>query len=55
MEPSPVIGSTIFMYIAGFVLLLIIGGYLTYRISPSRKKRLEEKRNISDRDTDSRV
>lgn len=55
MEPSPAIGSSIFMYIAAFVLVLIVLGYLTYRISPSRKKRLEEKRNINDRDTDSRV
>lgn len=55
MEPSPVIGSTAIMYIIGLFLVLIIGGYLTYRISPSRKKRLEEKRNISERDNDSRV
>ncbi|WP_169391565.1 MULTISPECIES: hypothetical protein [Psychrobacter] len=55
MEPSATIGSSIFMYIAAFVLVLAVFAYLTYRISPSRKKRLEEKRNIHDRDTDSRV
>ena len=55
MEPSPVIGSTIFMYVGALILVLIGFAYLTYRISPSRKKRLEEKRNIQDRDTDSRV
>ncbi|GLR29145.1 hypothetical protein SAMN05660405_00854 [Psychrobacter pacificensis] len=45
MEPSAFIGSSIFMYIVAFLAVMAIGGYLTYRTSPKRKQRREEKRN----------
>lgn len=45
MEPSAYIGSSIFLYILAFLAVLVVGGYLTYRISPKRKQRREEKRN----------
>lgn len=45
MEPSAFIGSSIFLYIVAFIAVLVVGGYLTYRISPKRKQRLENKRH----------
>ncbi len=42
MEASPFIGSSIFLYIMAFIVVMVIGGYLTYRISPRRKQRREE-------------
>ena len=39
MEPSAFIGSSIFLYIVAFIVVLIIGGYLTYRVSPKLKHR----------------
>lgn len=45
MEASPFIGTSIFLYILAFIAVMVIGGYLTYRISPRHKKRREEKRN----------
>nr|WP_157049263.1 hypothetical protein [Psychrobacter urativorans] len=45
MEPSAFIDSTILIYILGFIAVMVIAGYFTYNISPSRKKRREEKRN----------
>lgn len=45
MEPSAFIGSSIFLYIAAFIVVMIIGGYLTYRTSPKRKQRRENRRN----------
>ena len=42
---SLMIGSSIFMYILAFLAVMAIGGYLTYRTSPKRKQRREEKRN----------
>ena len=45
MEASPLIGTSIFLYILAFIAVMVIGGYLTYRISPARKRRREEKRN----------
>ena len=45
MEPSALIGSSIFLYIAAFIVVMIIGGYLTYRTSPKRKQRRENRRN----------
>ncbi|WP_240365014.1 hypothetical protein [Psychrobacter sp. KH172YL61] len=42
---SLMIGSSIFMYILAFLAVMVIGGYLTYRTSPKRKQRQEEKRN----------
>jgi len=43
MNPSPLIGSSIFLYILAFIAVLALGGYLTYRTSPGRKKRREER------------
>ncbi|MGX8219874.1 hypothetical protein ACWS81_03720 [Psychrobacter celer] len=48
MEPSAFIGSSIFLYIAAFIAVMVVGGYLTYRTSPKRKQRREEKRNRDD-------
>ena len=45
MNTSPLIGTSIFLYIVAFIAVMIIAGYFTYHISPSRKKRREEKRN----------
>lgn len=45
MEPSTFIGSSIFLYIAAFIVVMAIFAYLTYRTSPKRKQRREEKRN----------
>ena len=45
METSAFIGSAIFLYIVAFIAVMAIGGYLTYRTSPKRKKRREDKRN----------
>jgi hypothetical protein len=51
MEATPIIGaslmigSSIFMYIIAFLAVMAIGGYLTYRTSPKRKQRREDKRN----------
>lgn len=43
MEPSTFIGSSIFLYIVAFIAVMVIGGYLTYHISPKRKQRLASK------------
>ena len=51
MEATPIIGaslmigSSILMYIVAFLAVMAIGGYLTYRTSPKRKQRREDKRN----------
>jgi hypothetical protein len=51
MEATPIIsaslmiGSSIFMYIIAFLAVMAVGGYLTYRTSPKRKQRREDKRN----------
>ncbi|ERL54720.1 MULTISPECIES: hypothetical protein [Psychrobacter] len=45
MEPSTFIGSSIFLYIAAFIVVMAIAGYVTYRTSPKRKQRREDKRN----------
>ncbi|WP_201583981.1 hypothetical protein [Psychrobacter jeotgali] len=45
MEPSTFIGSSIFLYIIGFILIMVIGGYLTYRSGVLSKRRREEKRD----------
>ncbi|MGO2277683.1 MULTISPECIES: hypothetical protein [unclassified Psychrobacter] len=45
METSTFIGSSIFLYIVAFIVVMVIGGYLTYRTSPKRKQRREDKRN----------
>ncbi|MCH1782543.1 MULTISPECIES: hypothetical protein [Psychrobacter] len=45
MEPSAFIGSSIFLYIIAFIAVMVIGGYLTYRTSPKRKQRREDKRD----------
>lgn len=39
MEPSTFIGSSIFLYIVAFIAVMVVGGYLTYRVSPKRKHR----------------
>lgn len=45
METSTFIGSSIFLYIIAIIVVMIIGGYLTYRTSPKRKQHREDKRN----------
>ncbi|MFT5121368.1 hypothetical protein [Psychrobacter sp. Pi2-51] len=45
MEPSAFIGTSIFLYIIAFIAVMVIGGYLTYRTSPKRKQRREDKRD----------
>lgn len=45
METSAFIGTSIFLYIVAFIAIMLIGGYLTYHISPLKKKRREAKRN----------
>ncbi len=42
---SVFIGTSIFLYIVAFVVVLIAFGYLTYRVSPKGKARREERRN----------
>jgi len=44
MESSTFIGSSIFLYIVAFIAVMVVGGYLTYHISPKRKQRPESKR-----------
>ncbi|SNT69994.1 MULTISPECIES: hypothetical protein [unclassified Psychrobacter] len=43
MNPSTFIGSSIFLYILAFIVVMVVAGYFTYRISPSGKKRREER------------
>lgn len=43
MEASPLIGTSIFLYILAFIAVMVVGGYLTYRISPRGKKRREDR------------
>lgn len=45
METLSFIGSSIFLYIIAFIAVMVVFGYLTYRISPKRKQRREEKHN----------
>ena len=45
MEPSAAIGSSIFLYILAFIAVMIVAGYFVYSISPSGKKRREDRRN----------
>lgn len=45
METSSFIGSSIFLYIVAFIIVMAIFAYLTYRISPKRKQRREDRRN----------
>lgn len=45
MEPSAFIGTSIFLYIIAFIAVMVVGGYLTYRTSPKRKQRREDKRD----------
>ncbi len=45
MEPSAFIGSSIVLYIVAFIAVLIVGGYLIYRISPKRKQHIANKRD----------
>lgn len=44
MEATPFIGSTIFFYILAIVIIMVIGGYLTYK-SGQRKKIEQDKRD----------
>ena len=44
MEPSSFIGTSIFLYIVAFIIVMMIAAYLTYSISPKGKKRREERR-----------
>ena len=45
MDTSIFIGSSIFLYIVAFIVVLAIFGYLTYRVSPKGKARREDRRN----------
>lgn len=45
MDTSPVIGTSIFLYIIGAIVVLIISAYAVYQISPRRKQRREAKRH----------
>ncbi|MCD6251256.1 MAG: hypothetical protein J7J29_02935 [Psychrobacter sp.] len=45
MEFSTFIGSSIFFYIAALFVVTVVGVYFTYRVSPKRKQRQEDKRN----------
>lgn len=45
MDTSPVIGTSIFLYIIGAVVVLIISAYVVYHTSPRRKQRREAKRH----------
>ncbi len=45
MEASPLIGTSIFLYILAFIAVMVVAGYFTYRISPRGKQRREDKRN----------
>ncbi|WP_446442716.1 hypothetical protein [Psychrobacter sp. 1176_08] len=45
METSSFIGSSIFLYIVAFIIVMAIFAYLTYRTSPKRKQRREDRRN----------
>lgn len=50
MDATPIIsaslfiGSSIFLYIIGFLAIMAVGAYLTYQVSPKGKKRREEHR-----------
>lgn len=44
METSTFIGSSIFMYIIAFVVVMAFFAYLTYRISPKGKERRAQRR-----------
>lgn len=44
METSSFIGSSIFLYIVAFIIVMAIFAYLTYRTSPKRKQRREDRR-----------
>ncbi len=45
METSSFIGSSIFLYIVAFIIVMAFFAYLTYRTSPKRKQRREDRRN----------
>lgn len=45
METSSFIGSSIFLYIVAFIIVMAIFAYLTYRTSPKCKQRREDRRN----------
>ena len=45
METSPLIGTSIFLYIIGAVIVLIISAYVVYHTSPRGRQRREDKRN----------
>lgn len=49
METSTFIGSSIFLYIVAFIIVMAIFAYLTYRTSPKRKQRREDSRNRDNR------
>lgn len=44
METSSFIGTSIFMYIVGFIIVLAFFAYLTYSISPKGKERRAARR-----------
>lgn len=46
MEASPFIGSTIFFYILAVVVVMIIGGYFTYKSGKRKKAQRDEDRGL---------
>ncbi|WP_156410076.1 hypothetical protein [Psychrobacter sp. ENNN9_III] len=52
MESSAFIGSSIFLYIVAFIVVMVVGGYLTYHTSAKRKQQRKDKRDRDKRDRD---
>lgn len=45
MNPSPAIGSSIFMYIIAFIAVMVVAGFFTYRTSQRKKRQREADRD----------
>lgn len=45
MNTSPLIGTSIFLYLIGAVVVFIISAYVVYQTSPRGRQRRKEKRN----------
>ncbi|WP_352337471.1 hypothetical protein [Psychrobacter sp. 16-MNA-CIBAN-0192] len=45
MDASPLIGTSIFLYILAFIAVMIIAAYFVYRTSPRGRQRRADKRN----------
>jgi|26BtaG_2_1085354.scaffolds.fasta_scaffold04551_2 uncharacterized membrane protein len=44
MEPSGFIGSSIFMYIIGFIIVMAIAAFFVYNTSQRAKRRRDQQR-----------